>query len=112
MKSDAHSIKDKFARFTEAPPPLEDGDPGWSELDDIELPQNLDANDIFLRDGPQAIIEAVSQAKPVERGERLADFLAYMPGHRYIFMPSGEMWPASSVNSRIAPIPLRGKRGE
>lgn len=33
------------------------------------------------------------------------DFRAYMPEHRYIFRPNGEVWPASSVNARIPPIP-------
>ena len=38
-------------------------------------------------------------------GVSLDDFYAYMPMHCYIFAPSREMWPASSVNARIAPIP-------
>jgi hypothetical protein len=29
------------------------------------------------------------------------DFRAYMPMHKYIFMPTGELWPSSSVNARI-----------
>lgn len=29
-----------------------------------------------------------------------------MPSHSYIFAPSREMWPASSVNARIPPIPI------
>jgi len=32
------------------------------------------------------------------------DFRAYMPTHKYIFTPTGEMWPASSVNARIKRI--------
>src|SRR5687768_11132409 len=31
----------------------------------------------------------------------LQDFVAYMPMHSYIFAPSGERWPGSSVNARI-----------
>jgi hypothetical protein len=38
------------------------------------------------------------------RGVSPEDFYAYMPMHTYIFAPSGEMWPASSVNARIRPI--------
>jgi Family of unknown function (DUF5906) len=38
------------------------------------------------------------------RGVSLDDFYAYMPMHSYIFAPTGEMWPARSVNSRIPPI--------
>lgn len=29
------------------------------------------------------------------------DFYAYMPMHQYIFVPTGELWPASSVNRRL-----------
>jgi hypothetical protein len=39
-------------------------------------------------------------------GVSLSDFHAYMPTHSYIFAPTREMWPASSVNSRIPPIPI------
>ena len=31
----------------------------------------------------------------------LEDFLAYMPDHRYIFAPTRDLWPASSVDSRL-----------
>ena len=34
-------------------------------------------------------------------GVALDDFYAYMPGHSYIFVPTRELWPASSVNSRL-----------
>src|SRR4051794_21647282 len=37
---------------------------------------------------------------PVE----LTDFVSYMPQHSYIFRPTGEMWPAGSVNARIGPV--------
>jgi hypothetical protein len=36
----------------------------------------------------------------------LADFYAYMPTHQYMFVPSREFWPSSSVNARIPPIDL------
>jgi hypothetical protein len=42
---------------------------------------------------------AASQAVTLE------DFRAYMPDHQYIFIPTGELWPGSSVNARIKPIP-------
>lgn len=38
-------------------------------------------------------------------GVRLEDFYAYMPMHNYVFEPTGELWPASSVNARIPPVP-------
>ena len=34
----------------------------------------------------------------------LTDFYAYMPLHKYIFAPSRELWPASSVNSRLGTV--------
>ena len=35
----------------------------------------------------------------------LSDFWAYMPTHQYIFVPTREMWPAGSVDKRIAKWP-------
>jgi hypothetical protein len=40
-----------------------------------------------------------------DEGVSLDDFHAYMPQHSYIFAPTREMWPATSVNARIVPIP-------
>lgn len=34
------------------------------------------------------------------------DFWAYMPAHTYIYAPTGEHWPAVSVNSRLYPVPV------
>jgi hypothetical protein len=41
-----------------------------------------------------------------EGGVSLDDFYAYMPSHSYLFVPSGEMWPATSINARIPPLAL------
>jgi hypothetical protein len=49
--------------------------------------------------------------KGADEGVTLGDFHAYMPMHNYIFAPTREPWPASSVNSRIPPIPVVGKDG-
>ena len=38
-------------------------------------------------------------------GVCLEDFHAYMPMHAYIFSPAREVWPAASVNARIASVP-------
>src|SRR5437763_14927432 len=32
---------------------------------------------------------------------RVDDFVAYLPMHNYIFIPTREMWPGSSVNARL-----------
>jgi hypothetical protein len=34
----------------------------------------------------------------------LDDFYAYMPMHTYIFVPSREMWPGSSINARLGSV--------
>ena len=34
----------------------------------------------------------------------LEDFVAYMPMHNYVCLPTREFWPAASVNSRIAAV--------
>jgi hypothetical protein len=44
-------------------------------------------------------------------GVSLKDFYAYMVMHSYIYAPTGDMWPAASVNSRIPPIPLVDSAG-
>lgn len=38
-------------------------------------------------------------------GVSLEDFYAHMPTHSYIFAPTRELWPASSVNARIPRTP-------
>jgi hypothetical protein len=45
-------------------------------------------------------------------GVSLDDFHAYMPMHNYIFTPSREPWPASSVNARLGRIPLFDANGK
>ena len=40
-------------------------------------------------------------------GVCLDDFYAYMPMHSYIYTPTRELWPASSVNARVPP-PAKG----
>jgi len=42
-------------------------------------------------------------------GVSLDDFHSYMPTHAYIFAPTAELWPGSSVNTRI-PVVSDGKR--
>ena len=42
----------------------------------------------------------------------MTDFYAHMPTHRYLYRPARDVWPGSSVNARIAPIPLVDKDGQ
>jgi hypothetical protein len=41
----------------------------------------------------------------------LNDFHAYMPMHSYIYVPTRELWPASSVNARIEQVALFDAKG-
>jgi hypothetical protein len=76
---------------------------------DIPFDHQPKAHDAFYSDWPQSGLQ-----KQAEFGEGVSidDFRAFMEMHAYIFTPSGAMWPASSVNSRIPPIPLVDKNGE
>src|SRR5262245_37451983 len=49
--------------------------------------------------------DAVEVVPAASEGVTLDDFRSYMPMHSYIFTPTGEMWPASSVNARVPPVP-------
>ncbi len=46
-----------------------------------------------------------------DEGVDLLDFHAHMPSHKYIFAPSGDLWPAISVNARVPPVVLRDDAG-
>jgi Family of unknown function (DUF5906)/Primase C terminal 2 (PriCT-2) len=41
-------------------------------------------------------------------GVSLTDFIAFLPDHSYVFLPTGEAWAATSVNARIPPVPVDG----
>ena len=43
-----------------------------------------------------------------DSGVGLEDFVAYMPQHCYIFKPTRETWPASSVNARVPLVVVDG----
>jgi hypothetical protein len=79
--------------------------------DPAEEPTLVDSFDAYdpVEDGARANghdpdHDPAASAKPL--GVSLEDFHALMPMHSYIFTPSREMWPASSVNARIPPIPI------
>jgi hypothetical protein len=57
--------------------------------------------------------EPSPEQSPTDGGPvSLDDFHAYMPMHQYIFAPTGQMWPASSVNARIPPVALTNGAGK
>jgi len=50
------------------------------------------------------ILEATSYDKVTPE-----DFWCYSPAHTYIFIPTGEMWPAATIDARLAPVHLGGR---
>jgi Bifunctional DNA primase/polymerase, N-terminal len=61
----------------------------------------------YLENVKRAFLNGVKEPEgPPDEGVSLNDFRAYMPRHSYIYVPTRELWPASSVNARIASIPV------
>src|SRR5262249_22482809 len=46
------------------------------------------------------------------KGVTLKAFFAYMPMHNYIYAPTRDHWPASSVDARIPPVKLVDRFGK
>jgi hypothetical protein len=73
------------------------------------LPENGDVSDWLAAGHTKAdLLRAVEEAGS---GVRLSDFHAFMPAHNYIFAPSGEPWPSTSVNARLAPVAMTDRHG-
>ena len=53
------------------------------------------------------IRDAGEKPRSNRTGVHVDDFYAYMPMHSYIYAPTRELWPASSVNARVLP-PAKG----
>jgi hypothetical protein len=72
-----------------------------------------DANALAKLAESAAPYAPAQETKPPAGNESLSleNFYAYMPMHSYIFVPSREMWPASSVNSRLPRVQLANENG-
>jgi hypothetical protein len=95
---------------------------GWLERTEVEdaLWRACVSNRLVNDDGPDAVQATLAsglgagiqrprerlqdQPKAVDDGVSVDDFYAFMPTHSYIFTPTQEMWPATSVNGLIPPI--------
>jgi hypothetical protein len=44
------------------------------------------------------------ERQPLPQHVEVEDFYAYMPQHKYIFIPTRQLWPGSSVNARLGNI--------
>lgn len=83
-----------------------------------ELKSARERNEQAWREGTAAEIDAAVSDLHAERPADdasdapigIRDFYAYMPDHRYIFVPSRELWPGSSVNARLQPVDVGGTK--
>jgi hypothetical protein len=66
----------------------------------------------MMADRKSAFTATVSEPYSEGEGVTLADFVAYMPPHVYIFIPCGEIWLMESVNARLKRVPVLGNNGK
>jgi hypothetical protein len=79
--------------------PLWEPSPELSSHSNTKIAKSL-ADALRLQAAPAAV-----QA-PTPATVTVDDFYAYMPMHNYIFVPTRDTWPGSSINARIPPIPV------
>jgi phage/plasmid primase-like uncharacterized protein len=79
----------------------------------VAVPSLKDFNDVLVQLGKEEVKRQIAAAElpPPAPTPPIAivDFRAYMPQHKYIFLPTGDLWPAESVNARL---PLVDDGGE
>src|SRR5215472_2052170 len=44
------------------------------------------------------------EREPLPQAVEASDFYAYMPQHKYMFIPTRQLWPAGSINIRLGKI--------
>jgi hypothetical protein len=55
--------------------------------------------------------QAKIDAAAVSKSEvSIGDFYALMPMHKFIFKPTGELWPTESINTRLPPQLVNGEK--
>src|SRR5262249_659645 len=79
-----------------------------------------DWNDVYRERGADAVraafaalpkqVEQPAEPPAEHRDVQLDDFHALMPMHKYIYVPSGDLWPAESINNRLYPVPIQGEK--
>jgi hypothetical protein len=89
------------------------------------LPEKGDVSDWLDADSSRGTAELVDEcmkapdwdgnsfgipAEGSEDGISLDDFIAYLPTHQYYHIPTGAMWAAVSINAKIKPTFVNGKK--
>jgi hypothetical protein len=76
-------------------------------LDWPDMPNKADVTDWHERGGTrERLDELIAEAKPYEASPpddavAAEDFYAYLPQHAYLYVPTRELWPASSVDALL-----------
>jgi hypothetical protein len=70
------------------------------------MKENADAQQRYDKAREQRRNKYRGNGSGVRPGVTLDDFHAYMLMHNYIFAPTGDLWPAASVNARVPPVAL------
>ena len=52
------------------------------------------------------------QKKTLPAGVSLGDFYAFLPNHKFIYAPTGDLWPIQSINAVLKPVPQLDKNGQ
>jgi hypothetical protein len=85
---------------------------GLKDVDEERRQRRLDEIAAMVTSARKKLGPRPPTPPPRGGGVLLEDFHAYMPMHCYIFAPTGQMWPATSVNARVRPIPVVDKAGK
>jgi hypothetical protein len=64
-------------------------------------------SDYYLED----IIGTAERKFIRESNKTIDDFVAYLPMHNYIYIPTGQHWPAISINCCLPPVPMVDVKG-
>lgn len=81
----------------------------------VAVPSLKDFNDVLVQLGAEEVRRQLAAAEvpppPPPTPVAIEDFCAYMPQHNYIFRPTGNFWPAASVNARLPLVDDGGGEG-
>lgn len=57
--------------------------------------------------------EAIARVDAAIRQDiKITDFYAHMPDHRYVYVPTRELWPAASVDGQVTDWPISPETGK
>lgn len=130
---DAAYTKERWEDYTRSPPDrigvgtllwlANDGTPGWRKLYEARAAvQHMDraATEEQIVGGVAEIVGQATdqeadvrdaQARSGGSGVKLTDFWAIMEEHKYVYTPTGRLWPQASL-SRLGSVPLLDRKGK